>query len=113
VRLWMSFAPRQGASRRVQIAAIVMLIVVLFPVISVTDDLQAAQTFAEDESYLRRDHAAASPHVVLPGFSALPVSFSVEIRFAFLGSAAPGSLSVRAAEKPALTAIQNRPPPAA
>ena len=36
--LWLRYAPCEGASRRTQVAALAMLIVILFPVISVTDD---------------------------------------------------------------------------
>jgi len=50
--LWMRFAPhtgpnRRGDSPRIQFVALAVLILLLFPVISVTDDLQAIQNPAE------------------------------------------------------------------
>jgi len=59
--LWVRYAPRRGASRRTQVAALAMLILILFPVISVTDDLQAAQNPADVAVYLRRGHTPSFP----------------------------------------------------
>jgi len=53
VRLWLLYAPQDGASRRMQIAALAMLIVILFPVISVTDDLWSTQYPAETDTSVK------------------------------------------------------------
>jgi hypothetical protein len=112
VRLWLRDVPREGASRRTQIAALAMLILILFPVISVTDDLQAAQNLAEDDTYLRRD-PTVSPHSTFPAVAMLPRSTFTEFSFVYLWIKAPGHLPALTVHNPALTAIHNRPPPAA
>jgi len=113
VRLWLCQAPRGGTSRRMQIAAVAMLVLLLFPVISVTDDLQAAQNVAEDDVYLRRDHLADGPHFIPVVFAAIPTAAITEPSFGYLRLAAPFSLAAPTVDNPALSAIQNRPPPTA
>jgi hypothetical protein len=115
VRLWISYAPQEGATRRTQIGALAMLILFLLPVISVTDDLQAAQNLAEDDTYtcLRRNSTAVSPHSLFPATSALPSLAFTELPVVYLGLVAAGHLPVGTPDNPALTAIQSRPPPAA
>jgi len=109
--LWVRYAPRRGASRRTQVAALAMLILILFPVISVTDDLQAAQNPADVAVYLRRGHTAGSQHSIFPVVAILPgVSFA-GLFFGYQRLAAPSSLPIPTVDNPALTSIQNRPPP--
>jgi len=111
-RLWMIHAPQNG-SRQTQFVALAMLLLILFPVISVTDDLLAAQNPAEIESSLRRDHDAVQPHSIFPAVAALPPSVDAEPVFGSLSSVKPCLTEVAAIQCPALTSIQNRPPPAA
>jgi hypothetical protein len=113
VRLWMSHAPRKGVSRRTQFLALAMLLLILFPVISVTDDLLAAQNPAEIECCMRRDHSAAQPHSIFPAVAALPPSVVAEPALRSLHSVMPCLAQVAAIHCPALSSIQNRPPPAA
>lgn len=113
VRLWVCHAPSEGASRRTQLAALAMLIFILFPVISMTDDLLAAQNPAEDDMYLRRDHSAVSPHSIFPAAAVLSPSMFTELSFVFLYFNESGHFFAPTVDNPALTAIQNRPPPAA
>jgi len=112
VRLWMSHAPVEGAHRRTQVAALFLLLLILFPVISVTDDLQAMQNPAEVESTLRRAQAAANAHSVLPDFAALPQSMFAEDAFDLLPFSARSHFPVPTVDNPALVPIQKRPPPA-
>jgi hypothetical protein len=110
VRLWTVHGPRCGAGRRMQVAALAMLLLILFPVISATDDLIAAQNPAEVESTVRRDHAG-NPHSILTIPFALPpspVSFSLPA--AHCSGLAPGPVDFTVACV-ALAPIQNRPPP--
>jgi hypothetical protein len=116
--LWLRFAPRTGPDRRVdsarmQFVALAVLILLLFPVISVTDDLQAVQNPAETDSCQRRDHVFSAPHYVFPTADAPPLPAFAELSFAYIRLAAPGSLSTPAVANPALAPIQNRPPPVA
>lgn len=113
VCLWLRLAPRDAANQRTQFSALVVLIFVLLPAISMTDDLMAAQNPAEADCCLRRDHEDLPLYTVVPAVAALPLptftglSCAVEQRIA----AAPLHQSV--ADPPALQSVQNRPPPAA
>jgi hypothetical protein len=116
--LWLRFTTRTGAQlrmqeRRMQVVAFAVLILILFPVISVTDDLQSIQNPAEADSCLRRDHVVCNAHSIFPSVAALPLPVFTELSISILGSAAPGSLPAPVVDHPALASIQNRPPPAA
>jgi hypothetical protein len=114
VCLWLRWAPREGLDRRTQLVALALLILVLFPVISVTDDLLAAQNPAETDSCLRRDQVAANSHPTLPLAAEVPTLLLADLPLGFLRFAAPGTLPAAAVVKsPALAPIENRPPPAA
>jgi hypothetical protein len=113
VLLWLRFAPCTGTNRRTQIIALALLLAILFPVISVSDDLQALYNPAEVDSSVRRDHVLASAHSILPPILALiqPVVFALSTgapRFAV-----SREIPLPAANRPCLAAIDNRPPPAA
>jgi hypothetical protein len=113
VRLWMSFARREGASPRTQLAALAILIAILFPIISVTDDLLTAQNPAEIECCARRNHAVSCPHSIFPAVAALPPPALAAPSLGFVRFVAPSSSSFPTVDNPALAPIQNRPPPAA
>ena len=110
---WVRHARRNGVSPRVQAVALLMLIVILLPVISVTDDLQAVQNPAELDCCARRHHAAFCPHSVSPAVATLPLPVMAELFFGFARAAAPDRTSVPLVRIPALASIQNRPPPTA
>ncbi len=111
--LWPRFAPRGGADRRMGFVALALLILILFPVISVTDDLQAARNPAETDSCQRRDHVVSSAHSIFPEVAALPLPALADLSFGLLRAAAPGSLNAPLVDHPAFAPIQDRPPPAA
>ena len=111
--LWLRIASRTGGGRRMQFVALAVLLLILFPVISVTDDLQAVQNPAETDSCQRRDHGYAAPHAISSPVAALPLPAFTELSFGFLRVAAPGSFATPVIDHPALHPIQNRPPPAA
>jgi hypothetical protein len=113
VRLWLRYAPNAGASRWTQVAALAMLIVILFPVISVTDDLQIAQNPAELDCCARRSHAVSCSHSIHPMVAAIPQPIFAETPFGFLRFVASTRFPVPTVDNPALAPIQNRPPPAA
>jgi hypothetical protein len=110
---WLRRRGHTHADCHSQFIAMVMLIVILFPVISVSDDLWSAQNPAETDSCLRRDHRASCLHSIFPSFAALPESAPAELRFAYYRLAAPLPRVVPVVENPALDPIQNRPPPVA
>jgi hypothetical protein len=110
---WVFFGVRTGPNRRSQLVALAVLILILFPVISVSDDLMALQNPAEDDCCLRRAHVVVSTHSIFPTVAAMPRPVLAELPFGFLRLAAPGNLPVPVICHPGLAAIQNRPPPAA
>ena len=113
VCLWLRWAPHVGHGRRTQLVALSLLILILFPVISVTDDLLAAQNPAETDSALRRDHVISSLHSVSSDAAGLPDLPVAEVPFGFLLRAAPGTLRVPTVNFPAFAPVENRPPPTA
>jgi len=111
--VWLRLARRSGVSRGRQLVALGVLALILFPVISATDDLLAAQNPAEADSCLRKDHAAAHQHSTVPVVAAQPAPVVVEVFFGFLGFTGPGGWAIPTVDHPGLSAVQNRPPPAA
>jgi len=103
----------QSAGRFTQPVALALLIVILFPVISVTDDLQSIQNPAEPDCCLRRDLVVLDPHPIIPAIAALPQPAFAELSFSCLRLGAPGTLPAPSIDDPALAPIQNRPPPVA
>lgn len=112
VCLWLRQGRRATADRRMSFVGLVMLIVILFPVISVSDDLWSIQNPAETDTYQRRDHLASSPHCLFPVISALPQPAFGEPNFEFGGLDVLFEAPPRAVDNPACFSIQNRPPPA-
>jgi hypothetical protein len=111
--MWLRIAPRTGTDRRMQFIALAVLVLILFPVISMTDDVFAAQNPAEPDSCLRRDHAVSPGHSIIPAAAALPQPVFAELSFGFLHFVAPHNSPVPVIDHPGLKTIQNRPPPAA
>lgn len=114
VCLWFRYRDEDNSSRRRQIVAIVILVAILFPVISVSDDLFAIQNAAEVDNCQRRDHLVPSnAHPVLPVIAAVLTSLHSALSLGFLQYVAPRNLPLYAVDQPDLAAIQNRPPPMA
>ena len=110
--LWLRTSARPG-NMRFQIVALALLLLILFPVISVTDDLQALQNPAETDACLRRDHTPASSHAA---FHAGPPLLPAAPGSLFFGARRIAVAAIRIAPSlasPALAPIQNRPPPTA
>jgi hypothetical protein len=110
---WLRYGPRAGAGRRTQLVALAVLILILFPVISVTDDLQAVQNPAEVDSCLRRNHVVSNAHSIFPAVASLPLPAFAELPFGFLQLVAPRRLMAPVVDHPGLDSVQNRPPPVA
>jgi hypothetical protein len=111
--LWTQAEHRSGTDRRLQIVALLMLIVILFPVISVSDDLWSIQNPAETDTVQRRDHLAAPEHSIFPALGTICEPFFAAIRFGFLNSPRPATSQVFVLASPTPVRILNRPPPAA
>ena len=113
ISLWLKVETRSGNQRRLSMIALVMLFVIIFPVISVSDDLWSIQNPAETDSCQRRDHHAGCAHHQFPSFHALPAPFYVASSLDT--PLAPLTLDHQEnfLSPPALWGIQNRPPPTA
>ena len=113
VCLWLRVGSREGIDRRRQVVAIVVLIAILFPVISVSDDLMAVQNATEQDSCQRRDYLAAShAHPLLP-FAAIVCALHLDLSFGSPRVVSTRSFPLPSIEHPERSAIENRPPPAA
>jgi hypothetical protein len=111
--VWLRSASPTSANRRLQLISLAILILILFPVVSVTDDLQTAQYPAIVDTSQRRDHVCSIPHSIFPAVVALPPPVFAGICYGILRTAAPASLPAPLGDYPALAPIQIRPPPAA
>lgn len=112
VALWLRHARRDGHNRRMQLVSLGVLLFILLPAISMTDDLVAAQNPAEVDCCLRRDHDCVGPHSVIPVVPALPLSSFRGLFFAPRSFLVTGRPASPAFESPFLAAVQSRPPPA-
>lgn len=110
---WLRAAPRGPADRRAQFVALAVVILILLPAISMTDDLIAAQNPAEVDCCARRDYSASSPHAQNPPMASLPAPAIAGLSLCLIHLGAPSRLSAPNVELPSLVSIQNRPPPAA
>jgi hypothetical protein len=111
--LWLQYAPRSASDRRMQFVALAVLILVLLPAISMTDDLLAAQNPAEAVTSVRRDHDDSKLHPIVPIAAAPPVPI---LSAGMLCAAIAGlacEMVAQLVKSPALSSIQNRPPPLA
>jgi hypothetical protein len=113
VVLWLRIGCRLDQSRRSQIVAIAVLIAILFPVISVSDDLIAAPNPAETDNCQRWDHLVPGSTHLLQLAAVAPPSIRTEIPFGVVQYILPGKPALRIVARPALTSIANRPPPVA
>jgi hypothetical protein len=109
---WLRQAPRAAPSHRVQMVALGLLLIILLPAISMTDDLIAAQNPAEVDCCLRRDHDYSHAHANFPVVPALPALAFAGVPLGNPQLAAPGILPAPVFDPPTLIRVLNRPPPA-
>jgi hypothetical protein len=113
VCVWLRFAPSGSDSRWTQAVTLAVILLILLPAISMTDDLVAAQNPAEVVSSVRRDHDDSQPHSIVPVTSALPPPMFAGPDITVVQMAIPSDLSTLLVDNPGLESIRNRPPPAA
>jgi hypothetical protein len=111
--LWVYHARRTGWGRSTQFVSLALVLIMMFVVITMYDDMAMAQNPAETRCFQREDDLGAHAHVPLHPAVALIPALTAELHFNALCFAVPGSLLVPTVEVPALSSIQNRPPPAA
>jgi len=110
---WLKYAPRSGVDRRTQIVALGLVILILLPAISMTDDLMATRNPADVETSVRRDHDWLTPQVLAPATAALVVAFFAGFSLHTVRVAAARTLPSSPANEPLLSSLETRPPPAA
>jgi hypothetical protein len=104
-----------GTDRRRRIVALAVLLAILLPAISISDDLLAMQNATETDTCVRRQQLASSgAHPLAPRIAVtLPPTLHQGITVANLGFAPRPSVFAPQFDVPGLRVIQNRPPPAA
>jgi hypothetical protein len=110
---WLRIAPTAVRERRSQFVALAVVILILLPAISMTDDLMAAQNPAEVDCCVRRDYDCFHVHPGVPTTSASPVPAFNGLMFGVVHLLPPNLLEAPLAHTPAMASIQNRPPPSA
>ena len=112
VCLWLRTVPDSARDRRTQVVALALVLVILFPTISITDDLLAIQNPAETDIYVCLDYLHHSnAHYFLPVAVEMAAPVLEEHHPGFLREAVPGTLPASIMNPPALAPIENQPPP--
>jgi hypothetical protein len=110
--MWLRRPNRSDSDRYRQLIAIVVLIAIIFPVISVSDDLLAVQNASETDNYLRRDHLIpTNDHPIQTVFSVVRTALLAGLGQVFLRFVSPTVIPWHEAKHPELASIDNRPPP--
>jgi hypothetical protein len=110
--LWVRHARRKGPGRSVQFVSLALVLVTMFAVITIYDDMAMAQNPAETRCFQREDDLGAHAHVPLHPVVASTPTVTAELTFNRSRSAVLGGLLVPTVKVPVLSSIQNRPPPA-
>jgi hypothetical protein len=110
--LWTRHARREGPGRQVQCIALALVLANMFVVISMYDDMAMAQNPAETRCIQREDDLGAHAHAPLHPVAASTPTLATGIPFKTFRSALLDSLLIPSVKVPALSSIQNRPPPA-
>jgi hypothetical protein len=111
--LWVRHARREGRGRWAQFVSLALVLFTMFTVITMYDDMAMAQNPAETRCFQREDDLGAHAHAPLHTIVASIPTLAAEIPFNAFRFAVPGSLLIPTVKAPALSSIQNRPPPAA
>ncbi|MGA3373749.1 MAG: hypothetical protein ABSC48_18535 [Terracidiphilus sp.] len=111
--LWVRHARREGQGRWAQFVSLALVLLIMFVVVGIYDDMAMAQNPAETRCFQREDDFGAHEHALPHPVVASTPTLAAELPFNTFCFAVPGSLLLRAVEVPAISAIQNRAPPAA
>jgi hypothetical protein len=109
---WLRRFPLSSKDSRRQLIALAVLLLILFPVISVTDDLQTAQNPAETDCCQRRNQICAHVHPSFVALASSPVPANSAFAIGFQRMAVGRASAEPSFDDPALSPVQNRPPPA-
>ncbi len=111
--LWVRYARREGPGHSAQFVSLALVLVTMFTVITMYDDMAMAQNPAETRRFQREDDLGVHAHAPLHPVVASILVSAVELRFNASRFAAPDSLLLPTVKVPALSSIRNRPPPTA
>ena len=113
--LWLCHSPAGMKDRRDQYIALALILIILLPAVSMTDDLLAAQnTFEIDSSLALRGHHDWTPkNVILPPAFALLIPFFASISPQVQNAMVADALALPSPGDLATSTIDSRPPPAA
>jgi hypothetical protein len=111
VYFWLKLGRRTPKTEHSSLVGLAMLAVILFPVISVSDDLWTLQNPAESDTCLRRDHRDGSftPH--LSTAAAVPEPIRTGLIYGSRRQELPRLGKLNLTDNPLLGFIENRPPP--
>ena len=110
--IWARHARREGQGRWAQFVSLGLVLVIMFAVITIYDDMAMAQNPAETRCFQREDDLGAHEHAHFhPVVASIPTP-AAELTFNTIRAAVPGNILVPTVKVPALSSIQNRPPPA-
>ena len=111
--LWVHHpARRKGRGRSEQFVSLALVLVIMFAVITMYDDMAMAQNPGETRCFQREDDLGAHAHAMQHPVAnfAQPLLSEPSIEAFYLGVV--GNHPAPALQSPALGSIQNRPPPA-
>lgn len=108
---WLRIGNEERGGRSKEVVALGLLALILFPVISITDDFLAAQMLAETDANVRR-HCEVHRHTVAPDI-ALRTHVDTALPLAFQGHIPAGEESIAAPRISARCIHFIRPPPTA
>jgi hypothetical protein len=109
--LWLRRGRRTVVHKRLSLVGLFLFIIILFLVISVSDDLWSFQNPAETKTFQLRDQRVACLHSVFPGIAARPDRAGTELSFDSQPFGALLHAPLLAVDNPALDPLQNRLPP--
>jgi hypothetical protein len=109
--VWSQLGRRRGLAAAAQLAALSLSILILLPVISVTDDLLPARNTAEIDSCFRVDHRHSANHCAPTTGSGMARVLFVGVSFRSTYRAAVDRPEQSLDLSPDTAPVQNRPPP--
>jgi hypothetical protein len=112
VWIWIRHAESNPVRRRTQLLALAMVVLLLLPVISLSDDLVAAQGPAETDTCLRRALPSDQTHPsVKPAYLAMPEQETLTLTVSSISQEALSDLDVPSPSSSLPRSLASRAPP--